>query len=327
MSTQLSTAAMAAPARPSPLDRLEVRGIVLGLLAAVIWGSYLAMARAGVSAGLQASDIAAIRYGVAGLIMLPWLLRNDPVGMAGIGIKKAFVLAVLVGPLFVIVGVSGYMFAPLAHGAVVQPAALTLGSIGLAIIVLGDRPTRARLTGVSTILLGLAVIAGPGLVTGRALTPLGDLMFASAGLMWAVFTILSRRWGVAPVAGTAVVSVLSAAIYLPVYFLVLGAERMAAAPLQMLAAQFVVQGVLSGVIAVIAYSRAVQFLGASKAAVFPALVPAVGILIGIPVTGELPTPLQGAGLAIVTLGLLLAMGLLHRQGAASNGLAPSRKIA
>ena len=53
-----------------------------------------------------------------------------------------------------------------------------------------------------------------------------------------------------------------------------------------LATQALVQGLLSGVVAVFAYGRAVARLGAARAAVFAAMVPAVAILLGIPVAGE-----------------------------------------
>jgi drug/metabolite transporter (DMT)-like permease len=69
-----------------------------------------------------------------------------------------------------------------------------------------------------------------------------------------------------------------------------------------------VQGVLSGVVAVILFTRAVALLGASSAAIFPALVPAATILIGIPVAGEWPTAGQWLGLAVVSGGLLIAVG-------------------
>jgi hypothetical protein len=41
-------------------------GILLGFAAALIWGTYLAMARAGVSAGLHGADVAFLRYGRGG---------------------------------------------------------------------------------------------------------------------------------------------------------------------------------------------------------------------------------------------------------------------
>jgi drug/metabolite transporter (DMT)-like permease len=289
----------------------QLSGLFLGLLAVLIWGGYLAMAKAGTNAGLQATDIAFIRYGVAGLIMLPWLLRNEPRTLGGVGLIRAGVLALLVGPLFILIGVGGYAFAPLAHGAVMQPACLAVGGMILAALVLNDRPNNARVIGIAIIVCGLAIIAGPGLLVGTALTPLGDLMFAIAGLMWAGFTVVARRWGISPLAATAAVSVVSAGFYVPVYLAFVGIDRLVATPAMMLVAQVIVQGVLSGVVAVIAYTRAVQLLGAAKAAIFPALVPAVAIIIGIPVTGEIPTSLQLVGLCIVTLGLLTAMGVMR----------------
>lgn len=47
--------------------------------------------------------------------------------------------------------------------------------------------------------------------------------------------------------------------------------------------------------------------GASRAALFPALVPATAMLIGIPTTGETPTIVQLVGLALSMLGLVVAL--------------------
>jgi drug/metabolite transporter (DMT)-like permease len=285
-------------------------GTCLGLAAALIWGAYLAMARSGVNAGLEPTDLAALRYVVAGLIMLPWLLRDRFRSLVRLGVRKVAILTVLAGPPFVLIGVSGYKFAPLAHGAVVQPAMLTIGSMVLAVAIFGDKPTRARLAGVAVIIAGLVVLAGPGLLAGGALTPLGDILFAMAGLMWAVFAIASKKWGVTPLAGTAVISVVAAAIYGPLYWATIGLDRLFAVPAPMLVAQVIVQGVLSGVVAVLAYSQAVHILGPGRAALFPGLVPAVAVLIGIPITGEWPTAIQWAGLLVVTAGLLIALGVI-----------------
>ncbi|MNC99656.1 EamA-like transporter family protein [compost metagenome] len=73
-----------------------------------------------------------------------------------------------------------------------------------------------------------------------------------------------------------------------------------------------IQGGLSGVLAVVAFAVAVTILGASRAAVFPALVPSAGILVGIPLTGEWPSPLQWVGVALVTVGLIAALGVRVR---------------
>ncbi len=85
----------------------------------------------------------------------------------------------------------------------------------------------------------------------------------------------------------------------------------ASLPVATLAIQVLVQGLLAGVLSVIAYTHAVRLIGAARAAVFPALVPAAAILIGIPVAGEWPTGLQWVGLSLVSAGLLVAIGVVR----------------
>ncbi|OQW70920.1 MAG: hypothetical protein BVN33_16955 [Proteobacteria bacterium ST_bin13] len=289
-------------------DRVRTRrSWAYGLIAAVIWGGFLVASRHAIGAGLHPTDLAFLRYLVAGAILLPWFVRRSPHRLGGMGWRKGVTLAVLAGPLFVIVSSSGYRFAPLAHGAVIQLGMLTLVSILLAAVFVGERPGKRRIVGILVIIAGLAVAAGQGLMAGSPTAWVGDLLFATAGSMWALFTVLQRRWTIAPLSATAVVSVLSAAVYVPAYLAENGLRLFASASPAMLVEQILVQGVLSGVIALFAFARAVQNLGAGRAALFPALAPGVAMLIGIPVTGEIPTAIQILGLLILSGGLLIAV--------------------
>ncbi len=63
-----------------------------------------------------------------------------------------------------------------------------------------------------------------------------------------------------------------------------------------------VQGVLSGFLATYLFTRAVVLLGASKAAVFPALVPPFTSDDRLSFLGNIPTALQLVGLAMVLTG-------------------------
>ncbi len=299
---------MSQPTSLSP----ERRGLLFGLGAVTIWGSYFALARAGVAQGLDGLDFALLRYGTAAVVMAPWVLAHSWRTLAGVGWVRGAVLALLAGPLFILFGVGGYAFAPLAHGAVIQPATMIIGTTLLAAVVLGDRPTRERVLGIGIMIAGLAATAGPGLMAGSILTPIGDLMFAAAGALWAGFTVLTRRWQIKALPATAAVAVVSGLAIIPVYLATRDLSRLLALPVETLVLQVVVQGVLSGVVAVILFSRAAELAGAARAAIFPALVPAAAILIGIPVTGELPNPWRWAGLFLVSAGLLTGMGFLSR---------------
>jgi len=86
--------------------------------------------------------------------------------------------------------------------------------------------------------------------------------------------------------------------------------------------QALAHGIGAGLVAVLAYSRAVVLLGAGRAAFFGAMVPGAASLLAIPVLDEVPTTLQIAGLLAVVAGLLVAFGavrvLLDRRGAAAS---------
>src|SRR5690349_12363527 len=98
------------------------RGVLLGLGAALIWGGYLAFARAGIADGLRPEDFALLRFGVAAIVMLPFLLKSGVASLAGVGWGRAFALSLFAGPLFMLLIPGGYLFAPLPHGAVIPPA-------------------------------------------------------------------------------------------------------------------------------------------------------------------------------------------------------------
>jgi drug/metabolite transporter (DMT)-like permease len=285
----------------------EYRGFACGFLAAFIWGGYLAVSQLGIGSGLSALDLAFLRYAPAGLILLPWLLRNTPRSLAGIGWFRGSILAVFIGPPFVLVGTSGFHFAPLAHGAVIQLGMVTLMGIVLSAVVSRERLTARRLVGLAVIIAGLGITAGPGMLSVGSDVWKGDLLFAVAGTMWAVFTVLQRRWNVCPLAATAVVSVLSAAAYTPAYLVFHGASNLFAVSPTILLEQVFVLGILSGVVALFAFARAVETLGPARASLFPATAPAVAIVLGIPISGETPTSWQVAGLVVLSLGLVIAM--------------------
>ena len=77
---------------------------------------------------------------------------------------------------------------------------------------------------------------------------------------------------------------------------------LAAAPWREIVIQAVFQGVLSAIVALLLYTRAVAILGAARGAVFAALVPTFSLLIAIPLLHETPTELQLVGVAFVTAG-------------------------
>lgn len=289
---------------PVPPKALLV-GVFSGLLAALIWGAWPVVSRLGLEQTLTAIDITALRFGIAGMILLPWVWRR---GTAGLGWPRALVLAGGAGVPYVLVTVQGLSYAPAGHAGVIVPSCmLTFSTLG-GWLLLGDRPSPTRLAGLAVILAGVLLIGWSGL-TGAGLTRFdsgvwrGDLMFVASGALWASYTVASRAWSADPLQATALVSVISMVIALPAT-LAFGRSGLLSAPLSDLILQGLFQGVMAAILALVFYTRAVAILGAARGAVFAALVPAVAVLLAYPVLGEVPGALDLLGVAAVSAGML-----------------------
>jgi drug/metabolite transporter (DMT)-like permease len=290
-------------------------GLVSGAVMAFGASLSFAAARAGILGGLLPVDLIFARFIVAGLIMLPLLLRFGVRDLAGIGWRRGLMLTALGGAPFALLQTGGYGFAPLAHGAVIAPSTVTIASTIGAALLLRERLGRNHLIGAAVVLLGVVLIGWDGLAqpTGERAW-LGDLLFFVSSLLWACFTLLLRHWRLPALRATAVVSVLSFVAFTPAYLLWASPAHLAALPVGPLVFQGLIQGGLQGAITMAAYGQAVVLLGVSRAVLFPATVPALSVLVGIPIVGETPSAAQVGGLALVTLGLLATTGVLRRFG-------------
>jgi drug/metabolite transporter (DMT)-like permease len=161
--------------------------------------------------------------------------------------------------------VGGFQFAPLAHGTVILPATFTVAGILLSTWLFGERLTAPRAIGTAIVIAGLVTIAGAGLLHLEARTIVGDAMFASAALMWAAATMLVKRWTISPMQTSASVAVVSATLVVPAYLLVGTPQHLVTTPLPTVLFQVLVNGVLAGVFAVLAFTRSVELLGPQRA--------------------------------------------------------------
>ena len=284
-------------------------GLAWGLLAAAIWTVYSVLARLGIKSGLSPFDMTLLRFTPGALVMLPFVWRWGWRDLAGIGWKHGAVLAALSGPVFSLLMMTGFAYAPLAHGAVIAPACQMLAGIGLSARLAGAPVTRETVFGAVFVLLGLGFMGSDALLHAQGSSVLlGDLLFALAGASWGLFGALSRRWRVDSVRLTGVAVVLAFGMFTPLYAALASPHALLAAAPGFVALQALAHGIGAGLVAVLAYSRAVVLLGPGRAAFFGAMVPGAASLLAIPVLGEIPSALQVGGVLAVVVGLLLAFG-------------------
>jgi drug/metabolite transporter (DMT)-like permease len=287
-------------------------GLAWGLLAAAIWTVYSVLARLGIKSGLTPLDMTLLRFTPGALVMLPFVWHWGLRDLAGIGWPRGVALAALSGPVFSLLMMTGFAYAPLAHGAVIAPACQMLSGLALSSWLARAPVTRETVGGAAFVLLGLAFMGSDALVQAQGgAVLLGDALFAAAGCSWGLFGALSRRWHVDAVRVTGVAVVLAFAMFAPLYAALADPRALLAAAPGFVALQAVAHGLGAGLVAVLAYSRAAVLLGPGRAAFFGAMVPGAAPLLAIPVLDEVPTALQVAGLLAVVAGLLLAFGAVR----------------
>ena len=299
-----------------------------GTLAAVVtvalWTGFIIVGRASVSHTLLPFDLALVRLGGAAVVTVPWALwltrRGGPAhgsaslwGLSPLPFRQTAWAGLFGGLLYSVLCYAGFFYAPAAHASVLMPGSLPLWAGFLAVPLLGERLTRARL-------LALGCIAGGGLVVGGASlrTALtggevwkGDLIFVSAAFCWSMYGVLARRFAFDAVRATIAITAFGALCYVP--FFVLGTalgwlpSRLHQAPWSEVIAQALFQGLGLVVLAGITFVVMIRYFGPVRTTMLTALVPGLSALGAVALLGE---PLGWnliVGLVLVTAGILLGV--------------------
>ena len=271
-----------------------------------IWAGFIVASRLGVRTSLTPWDVAAIRFAVAGFLLLPYAWRK---GLAFERLGRLGVAAIVVGcgaPMVLLVN-TGLLFAPAAHAGALFPGAMPLMVAILAAAILKEAFTPQKNIGLVLIVVGaVGIVWGAGGTIGTAQN-IGDVLFLAAGLAWAGYTVAMRRARLDGLHAAAIAAIGSLVLYLPGYALIVGASIFRA-PLPDIALQAVVQGLLTAIVALLLYGRMVGLLGATRGAAFVALTPAMTALLAIPILGEWPAAVDWMAIALISLGVYAVSG-------------------
>ncbi len=300
--------ALAAPSSASqPVLRqaamADAAGYLWGFGAAAIWSGWWTVTRVGVADGLPAADLAAIRFGIAGLLLLPlaWRARH---AIGRVAKSLLFLMALGAGAPYALVAGTGVWLTSAGVGGAITVGLFPAFTLLLSMLVLRERANRMLVAGITSIIVGAAFVAtGAWHADGNRL---GLLFFVAGSLMWAGYTIAMRRAGLLPLTATAVVCVASLIFYVPAWAFTGGPERLLAAAPGDLLFQALYQALLSAIGALYCFGRAVERLGATRASVFAAIVPALSMAIAVLLLGETPSAIEMAGAALLSIGAVTA---------------------
>ena len=150
------------------------------------------------------------------------------------------------------------------------------------------------------------LILGGTMAIGGAAASIGQGLFVLAALLWSSYVILLRRSALDSLHAVAIVAVGSAIVYLPLYVL-LFPKAIGSAPAGDIALQALYQGLLTTVLGLFAFNRAIASLGAARGAALAALIPLSTLALAALFLAERPggwelgaAVLIGTGVALVT---------------------------
>jgi drug/metabolite transporter (DMT)-like permease len=282
-------------------------GAMCAIAAVAIWAGWLVMTRLAVTTTLTAPDLTALRFAVAGVILLPVVLRR---GLAFNRLGWPGFVAVVIGagaPVPLLVG-AGLSFAPVVHASVLTQGILPLIVACLAAVALKERLVPIRKAGLVLVGVGGLVIGGLGISSFGGRQSIGHLLFLSAACLLACYTVAIRRARLDGLHAAAIAAVVSLLIYFPLYFAFTDNRGLLEARLADLLCQALYQGVVMAAVSFALYGRSIMLLGASSAAAFIALAPAVAALMAIPALGEWPTSIDWLAIGMTSAGVYLASG-------------------
>jgi hypothetical protein len=103
----------------------RLAGVPFALLSVGLFSSFTLASRLGLTGSLGLADLAALRFGIGGTLLLPILLRH---GLKGVSLPAAAALALLGGLGFAPLAYAGFALAPAVSIFVYTCAVAALGA-------------------------------------------------------------------------------------------------------------------------------------------------------------------------------------------------------
>jgi drug/metabolite transporter (DMT)-like permease len=195
-----------------------------------------------------------------------------------------------------------------ALNGVLAQSSMPLIVILWAIVLLKEKPTMRQMAGVLVSLIGVAAIAAHGSMEALLLLSFntGDLWILGGMVIYSFYTaLLRRRPAVHPLSFLAVTFFMGALMLLPLYLWERGSGQFITGGAESYLAIFYTM-VFPSLLAYLCFNRGVELIGPGHAGQSSHLVPVFGVLLAVVFLGETFYPYHAAGVALITVGILLA---------------------
>lgn len=289
--------------------RSRLIGYLSAAIAVAIWAAWISWSRATLVADaatpLTPVEIGLLRFSAPAILLAPfWLRRSLASSFKPPDVSWPALIAMLCwGAPFILFAGYGLKASSVAAMSALTPSAMPLFAAVFACLLFGEGVNRLQLVGMAFIAIAGAATA-PGLAERGEEGLLGGALLLGAAASWAIYTIGFRASGLAAVRAAGLVGVWTTILLLGVAALQGGAfAHLTAAEFVW---QFLLQGVLTGVVSLVCFGVAIRRLGVAGAAPLTACVPPLGAIIGWLHLGERLDAWTVAAVVCGGLGVALA---------------------
>lgn len=292
-----------APLSAATETRSTARAWAAALLGVLIAASYPAVTRVAVTRSLTPQDLLVLRFGISGLIFLPYLLRRASRVPSSVW-RASVPLSMLQGWGAAACVLFGLQYTTAARASALFQGSLPVWVAVLGFVALGLRPRRTQMVGIAVIAIGTAMlVSAPTAAPSNASQHwLGDALLLCAPLLASGYLLYVQRMRLNPLLGVALVSVISALIVLP-WSIWNGHSTMASAGMGEIVWQVLFQGVLIGCVGMLCLHYAVLGLGSQAVGSVLALVPVLGLAFSVLIAHDAITPLEAVSAALISAGV------------------------
>jgi drug/metabolite transporter (DMT)-like permease len=284
-------------------------GYAGGTITVLIWATWFLVTRHSATTPLGSIDIGLIRFGIPAIALAPIWMKTGLLPKA----VPLHLLAIMVsgsGAIFFLLTTFAIHSTPAASSGILLGGSMPLATALIGAALFRERPDGTRIAGLVAIVAGVLILLTRSLAD--ASLPWTSVVLLPAGaLLWASYTHAFRRSGLTAVQASALIAVWS--------FLIMGALALIfgislpQVPLQEIGLQTLSQGILSGLVAMVAYGTAVRTLGGTQAAAFTALTPVLATLGGGLLLGEQIGVTEVSAAVITGIGVALSTGIAAKR--------------
>ena len=284
-------------------------GYVAAVVTVTIWAAFLVGTRFAVTKNFTVEEILVLRLIPATIIMFPYMVKLGVMPPGNRLITK-IIFALGASALFPWVLSMGLYYSPASNAGALGPGTLPFWTALIAFLITSEKPNRSRKFGLFVILLGALVIGIVQFETNYGdLTWLGNILFLLGAALWAIYSVIFRQSGIAPLHGLVIGLFWGSLIFVP-FLITFGSVKFENTTLHDIAFMVILHSFIIGILAMLLFTYAVKKLGAVQTAAFGALTPILALIGGVILLDEIISPSKLSGICLVTAGVLLASGAL-----------------